>query len=246
MKTTLVLLHGFGEDSNIWNGFVPFLQKDFQVICPDYSLNDDLTSIDDYADFVNAELDRVGVSLCIMVGHSMGGYITLAFAEKYPEKMLGLGLFHSTTFDDSAETKANRLKTADFLQNYGTEAFIKSFTPNLFATEFAKEHPEIIQKHIDAYAQLPVSALVTATLAMRNRPSRQHILQEANYPILLIIGGQDSRIPMADLVAQSKMPKKPSIEIFYEVGHMGMLEEPFETLQALRNFLRFCSNKGLF
>ena len=91
MKKTVVLLHGFGEDSSVWSGFVPFLQKDFYIITPDYARLSNLKTIEEYADFVHKKIVEKGVEKCVMIGHSMGGYIALAFAEKYPEMLTGLG-----------------------------------------------------------------------------------------------------------------------------------------------------------
>eukprot|EP01136_Pigoraptor_vietnamica_P003503 Opistho-1_new@32825 len=113
MKKAVVLLHGFGEDATIWSGYVPFLQKDFYMIVPEYARLSNLKSIEDYADFVEKEVTSKGFEKCVIIGHSMGGYIALAFAEKYPEKVLGLGLFHSTAFADSDEKKAARDKNVE-------------------------------------------------------------------------------------------------------------------------------------
>lgn len=240
MKKAVVLLHGFGEDATIWSGYVPFLQKDFYMIVPEYARLSNLKSIEDYADFVEKEVTSKGFEKCVIIGHSMGGYIALAFAEKYPEKVLGLGLFHSTAFADSDEKKAARDKNVEFLKTHGAEAFIKVSTPNLYAEAFAKKYPEIIQKHIEATSTLPVEALIAGMTAMRDRPDRKHVLKSLRCPVMFIIGEKDKSVNPADAKAQIMVPKFFSSSILDEVGHMGMVEEPEDCLKFVGKFLLKC------
>lgn len=240
MKKAVVLLHGFGEDSTIWSGYVPFLQKDFFIITPEYARLSHLKTIEQYADFVNDIVVASGFEKCILIGHSMGGYIALAFAEKYPEKVLGLSLFHSTAFDDSDEKKVARTKNVEFLKVHGTEAFIKATTPNLYAEAFAKKYPEIIQKHILASSSLPVEALIAGMEAMRERPDRKHVLKSLRCPVMFIIGEKDKSVNPADAKAQIMIPKFFSSLILDEVAHMGMIEEPEDCLKFVGKFLLKC------
>src|SRR3979409_2265854 len=107
-----MLVHGFAEDHKIWELQVDYLKKDFLLIVPDLPgsgrsvFNPQLSTIDDYADVIKFILDEEGISACTIIGHSMGGYITLAFAKKYPDQLNAFGLFHSTTYADSEEKKA--------------------------------------------------------------------------------------------------------------------------------------------
>jgi pimeloyl-ACP methyl ester carboxylesterase len=240
MKKAVVLLHGFGEDSTIWSGYVPFLQKDFFIITPEYARLSHLKTIEQYADFVNELVVESGFEKCILIGHSMGGYIALAFAEKYPEKVLGLSLFHSTSFADSDEKKVARTKNVEFLKAHGTEAFIKATTPNLYAENFAKKYPEVIQKHILASSSLPVEALIAGMEAMRERPDRKHVLKSLRCPVMFIIGEKDKSVAPADAKAQIMIPKFFSTLILDEVAHMGMIEEPEDCLKFVGKFLLKC------
>ncbi|MEA5138352.1 alpha/beta fold hydrolase [Arcicella rigui] len=240
MKKAVVLLHGFGEDSTIWSGYVPFLQKDFFIITPEYARLSHLKTIEQYADFVNDIVVASGFEKCILIGHSMGGYIALAFAEKYAEKVLGLSLFHSTAFADSDEKKVARSKNVEFLKTHGTEAFIKATTPNLYAETFAKKYPEIIQKHILASSTLPVEALIAGMEAMRERPDRKHVLKSLRCPVMFIIGEKDKSVAPADAKAQIMIPKFFSSLILDEVAHMGMIEEPEDCLKFVGKFLLKC------
>ena len=237
MKKTVVLLHGFGEDSSVWSGFVPFLQKDFCILTPDYARLSNLKSVEEYADFVYEKIVKKGVEKCVMIGHSMGGYIALAFAEKYPEMLNGLGLFHSTSFADSEEKKAARTKNIDFIEKNGAEAFIKTSTPNLYAEAFQKHHPEIIEKHIEYASKLPKEALMAGMKAMRDRPDRRQILKSLRCSVMFIIGEMDKSVSPQDAKSQIMMPKYFSSSILNDVAHMGMVEEPEECLKFV---IKFC------
>ena len=237
MKKTVVLLHGFGEDSSVWSGFVPFLQKDFYILTPDYARLSNLKTIEEYADFVHEEITEKGIEKCVMIGHSMGGYIALAFAEKYPEMLTGLGLFHSTSFADSEEKKAARSKNIEFIDKYGAEAFIKTSTPNLYAEIFQKLHPEVIEKHIEYASTLPKEALMAGMKAMRDRPDRRQVLKSLRCSVMFIIGEMDKSVSPQDAKSQIMMPKYFSSSILNDVAHMGMLEEPEDCLKFV---IKFC------
>ena len=137
---TVVLIHGFGEDGEIWNEQVDHLKDHFRVIIPDipgsgkwavdsWQLTD---SIEGYAEIIKAILGEEKIKACTMIGHSMGGYITLAFAEKYPAALNAFGLVHSTAFADSEEKKLARLKSIEFIKANGAYEFLKTSIPGLF------------------------------------------------------------------------------------------------------------------
>src|ERR1044072_7106334 len=127
----VILVHGFAEDGSIWDGLADELGKEYAVIIPDLAGSGRSTgsmeqvSMDSMAEQINMILEKEKIASCIMIGHSMGGYITLAFAEKFPEKLKGLGLFHSTAFADSDEKKAARNKNVEFIKKNGSAKFIE-------------------------------------------------------------------------------------------------------------------------
>jgi 3-oxoadipate enol-lactonase len=137
---TLVLLHGFCEDSTVWQWVLPALQKQYAVVTVDLpgfgksSLTPDkeIETIEDIASRLAYTLTQLGIEKCTLVGHSMGGYVTLAFAERHPERLNGWGLFHSTAYEDSAEKKENRLKQVEFVTKNGTVPFVEVLVPSLW------------------------------------------------------------------------------------------------------------------
>jgi pimeloyl-ACP methyl ester carboxylesterase len=239
----VILLHGFAEDGEIWNSQVASLETKYQVIVPDLpgsgkSGRPPDVSMEAMADVVKALVDAQQLRQPIMIGHSMGGYVTLAFAERYPASLKAFGLFHSTAYADSEEKKAARRKNADFIQKNGSHEFLKQSTPGLFSDEFKKAHPEIIDELIDKYKSFDPLSLAAYQHAMMLRPDRTNVLSAFPGPVLFVIGKHDTAIPFADSLQQCHLPEFGFINIFEDSGHMGMLEDSEKSNAALHEFIQ--------
>ena len=244
----VVLIHGFGEDHSIWHNQVAFFKNQYQLIIPDLpgsgasELFNDM-SIEEMADIVKLIVDESVHSpgeKIVLVGHSMGGYIALAYAEKYSEDLAGLGLFHSTSYADTKEKIITRKKGIEFIETHGAFAFLKTTLPNLFSTVTKEHQPELIEALIEKSSHFSASALVAYYEAMIKRPDRRDILKNSKIPVMLIMSENDQAVPIADSLEQSSLPEKSYITILKDSGHMGMVEEPIETNQALKRFLEAC------
>ncbi len=240
----VVLLHGFAEDNTIWNSQVSFLKNYFQLIVPDLPgsggselLTDAEVGIVDYADCIYALLENESICNCMMIGHSMGGYITLALAEKYPAKLSGFGLVNSTAFEDSKEKKLMRQKGIQLMEDYGVFPFLKNTTPNLFSQKFKQEHAEVVNALAEDGKKFTTAALVQYYKAMMNRADRTEVLKTSGVPVLFIIGSEDVAAPLNDLLEQVHLPKVSHIHIIEGVGHMSMLEAPDELNKHLLQFV---------
>jgi len=243
--TPVLLLHGFAEDSAIWDEQVEYLKKSCQLIIPDLpgsgqsSPLSSPTTLEEVADFIKAILEAEGIAQCVLIGHSMGGYITLAFAEKYPDRLKALGLFHSIAFADSEEKKAGRQKSIEFIRKNGSPAYIRQSTPNLFSEDSRKEHPEWITSLTDRYAaSLSPDSLVYYQQAMISRPDRSQVLAQFTGPVLFIIGQQDNVIPLDTSLRQTHIPALSYIHLLENSGHMGMMENSAASNRILADFLR--------
>jgi len=177
-----------------------------------------------------------------MIGHSLGGYVGLAFAEKYPDKLKGLGMFHSTAFADSEEKKQNRDKTMSFIERNGVDLFAKSFVQPLFCKHRKETFAQEIAEAQEVVRQTPITTILKATAAMKARPDRTHVLKNADYPILYIIGEQDLAVPLEQSKAQCHIPKKSIVHILKNVGHMGMIEEKEKSVDIIAAFAKLCNN----
>lgn len=245
----VVLLHGFGEDSRIWDIQVSFLQAHCRLLVPDLpgsgrssllvrgTTASDTVTIDDYAEVIHALLQAENISSCIMLGHSMGGYITLAFAEKYPALLQAFGLVHSTAFADSEEKKVIRAKAVSTMEQYGAAAFLRNTIPNLFGKTFKENYPEKISRLIASSAAFTTEALQQYYIAMMNRPDRSKVLAGNPLPVLFVMGTEDVAAPMEDVLQQVHLPRISYIHVLPGCGHMGMWEAPEPLNQLLLAFI---------
>ncbi len=239
----VMLVHGFGEDGMIWQQQVAALQNEYCLIVPDLpgsgasELTDDM-SMEGMADVLKVILDNeIPGETAVMIGHSMGGYITLAFAEKYNDRLAGFGLFHSSAFADTEEKKAIRQKGIEFTRRNGAWEFFKTATPNLFAPVTKDERPELIDEQIGSLRNFSSLVVVKYYEAMMQRPDRTHVLEKTRLPVLFIMGKYDQAVPLADGLKQCHLPAKAYIHILKRSGHMGMLEEPGKSNEALKKYL---------
>jgi len=244
----VVLLHGFAEDGAIWNKQVEQLKSGYRLLIPDLpgsghssSLTDE-TSMEKMAEDILLLLDREDIQYCALIGHSMGGYIALAFAEKYPERLVGLGLFHSTAYADTEEKKTVRQKSIEFIRKNSSAAFIRQSIPNLFSADTRNSRPELIRDMIDRYSGFSPDALVYYYEAMIRRPDRTTVLEQLKNPVLFVIGAHDQAVPPLQALQQSHIPALSHIHVLTHSGHAGMLEEPDEANRILQSFLNFVTH----
>ena len=242
----VILLHGFGEDSAVWQQQVEFLKEHYYLILPDIpgSGNTPMipaADIETYAEIIREIATVEGqdqTGQLSLIGHSMGGYITLAFAEKYPELLSSFGLVHSSAFADNEEKIQARRKAIDFIKANGAHAFLKTSTPALFAKTFAEKYPEQIEALIESGKNFTEDSLVQYYEAMISRPDRKHVLQSFAKRILFIIGEHDTAIPLETSLQQCYLPAQSHVHILKQSGHMGMWEEPAKVNDILFGFLK--------
>ncbi|MFN4083599.1 MAG: alpha/beta fold hydrolase [Bacteroidia bacterium] len=196
-------------------------------------------SIDGMADEVFNVLNHLGIDNCVLAGHSMGGYITLSFAKKYPQKLKGIGLIHSTAVADTEERKAKRLQVIEFVKNYGSEQFLKTFIPGLFASKTSKQ---IVDDFVKISLTSSQEGIIDAAKAMMNREASINFLAETNLPVFFAIGALDELIPEKDLFKQSSTVSKSQICYLEKSAHMGFAEEPDKFNKDLLKFIDFCSH----
>ena len=266
----VLLIHGFAEDSRIWDGQVEFLKNDYKLIIPDLPgsgksemINSPLSfgeglgvrskenvGMEDYALCIKQILTEEKIGRCIMIGHSMGGYITLAFAGKFPGMLIAFGLFHSSAYADDDEKVNMRKKAIGFIESNGSEAFLKTSIPGLFMEQGNSKLPDaLLEKEkmpghknwpdilIERGKKFLSVALIQYYKAMIARPDRTKILKSTDLPVLFILGEHDKAVPFKMGLEQSHMAKQTHVHILRNSAHMGMLEEPDKTNQILANFL---------
>lgn len=239
----VMLVHGFGEDHRVWDFQAPQLEKRFMLILPDLpgsgasQLNDDV-SMENLAESLNAILEEEKLDSVVMLGHSMGGYVTLAFAEKYPDKLKAFGLVHSTAAADTDEKRETRKKGIQFIKVHGSHEFMKATSPNLFSSHTKQHNPGLVDVLINQYKDMDPAALIAYYEAMMQRPDRKEVLKNFTRPVLFLAGEEDSAIPLDQVMPQSHLPLLSYLHILHLSGHMGMWEEPNESGFVLEEYIK--------
>ncbi|MCC6543933.1 MAG: alpha/beta hydrolase [Nitrospirae bacterium] len=245
----LLLLHGFCESSEIWDYFRDNLSRRFRVITPDLlghgkssppavrnSSGEFINTMEMQAESAAAVLKSAGVERCTVVGHSMGGYTALAFAELFPEKVKGLCLFHSTAMADPEEKRRDRDKAIEAVKK-DKKAFLEGLIPKMYAPANVIKMKGQVGKTLSAAMVIPEDGLIAALAGMRDRKDRQHVLEGAAYPVLFIIGRDDLLIPPDKMLPLIMKPGHAEVLILSGVGHMGFYEERDKTLFAIEKFV---------
>lgn len=239
----IVLLHGFLENMNMWDYFFRKLSHDYRVITidlPGFGGSECLegaNSMEEMARVVNTVLQQLEVKSSLMIGHSMGGYVCLAYASMYQEKLKGFGLFHSHALADTTEAKANRDRAIKVVRS-DRGSFIFNFFPELFAPENVACYEKDIKKlHADAMKTTP-DAIIAALEGMKTRTDKLDVLMNTKVPVLFILGKKDSRIPFEKTMEQTSLPSQCEILALDDAGHMGHIEARVETLNAIKRFAR--------
>lgn len=238
----VMLVHGFGEDGTVWRNQIEFLKDKFKLIVPDLpgsgqsELIDDM-SMEGKAEVLHSIIHEEDINSCPVIGHSMGGYITLALASAYPNHINAFGLFHSSSFADTEEKKATRRKGIENIRQHGAIEFLNTMIPNLFGKPIKDEKPELIDEQIALSHNFLPKALVSYYQAMIQRPDRTDLLRKTTVPVLFIIGKYDAAVPPEDSLKQSHLPEKSYIHLLQYSGHMGMLEEAELCNKYLEKFL---------
>ena len=243
----LVFLHGFCEDSSLWQPVLPCFKatRTVRIDLPGFGGSDEplAPGMEGYADAVCAILNEMGIEYCILAGHSMGGYAALTFARNHPERLAGLALVHSHPYEDSPERKENRQRAIEMVLSGKKDLYVAQLFPGLFAPAFAREHPEVVQALIRLGRRQPAAGIVAALEGMVSRKDEQETLRTLPCPVLFLLGDQDSIIPPGWVLQVAHLPAIADIQLLAGVGHMGMFEAPVQTGTILSNFWQFCTSR---
>ncbi len=239
--TAIVLLHGFLENKTMWQDFIPELSLKNRIITIDLLGHGEteclgyVHSMEDNADVVHEVLSNLRIRKAVFVGHSMGGYVALAFAELFPESIKGLVLLNSTSRADSDERKANRDRAIVAVkQNYAS--FIRMSIANLFSEDNREKLIDEIEKVKTEALKTPLQGIVASLEGMKIRKDREVLLHLTPYPKLLILGEKD---PVLNLVETKEQIENTTVELAtFPDGHMSTIENKKELLKVLSLFFK--------
>lgn len=241
--TTVVLLHGFLENSSMWNTIAKKLAKRNRIICIDLLGHGKsecigyIHSMELMAEAVKAVLKHLRIRRSIFIGHSMGGYVALAFAEKFSKNVKGFCLMNSTTFEDDDERKKLRIKANKMIQNNFESMVRVSFT-NLFSEHSKIQFKEEMQQALQEALKTKLQGYIACQEGMRIRCNRVDILKNSNYKKLFVIGKKDPVLNYQKLLQEAE--KTNSESVLLEEGHMSHIENKEELINAIKYFIRSC------
>lgn len=236
----VVLIHGFCETHEIWNSFSNQLSENYRIICLDLpgfgksKLLPEGFSIADVATRVLKFLAALKIESCIVIGHSLGGYVTLEMAQQQPQFIKAFGLFHSTAYPDSEEKKISRNKVIEFVTKNGVALFTESFIPPLFYDQSNKQIPAVVK----LASATPLTTLISYVKAMRDRPDRTSVIRDFHNPILIIAGEKDTGISPDSLKKQADLAQNATLLTLGNVAHMGMFESEELALKRINEFIQ--------
>ena len=232
----LVLIHGYPLDHSIWDPLAPFLEHNFDLIIPDlrgFGASDAMQadhSIVDYASDIAGLLTHLGIRKAYIAGHSMGGYVALAFAREYEERVSGLAMVSSQMAADTPERKEGRIATAKQVLQTGAGPVAEAMAPKLSAQpqwqEFAR----------GLILRQPPAGIAAALYAMAGRPDSSEMLSAFPFPVVIVHGDADELIPVQKgREMKSALPAAHFVEL-PGAGHLLMMEKPEQVAQALKFF----------
>ncbi|UII28214.1 alpha/beta hydrolase [Fulvivirga maritima] len=239
----VVFIHGYCEAKEMWESFIEGLPETIRVLIPDLPgfgespLPEGDFTIDDIAELLIEWLDDLNIEECIVVGHSLGGYVALSMAKYHPDRLKGFCLFHSSAFPDDETKKETRNKTITFVEKNGVKVFAESFVPQLFYVSNRAACSADIDKTVALVSNTNSKALIQYAKAMRDRHDRTDVMREFEEPILIIAGENDGAVPAAKSKEMADISKSASLLLLEETGHKGMFEKSETTQKAIIEFV---------
>lgn len=240
--SVIVLLHGYLETSEIWQGFANELSKGFRVIAmdlPGHGLSDNFSkvhSMEFMASALKKLLDSTGIDRIFLVGHSMGGYVTLAFLDLFPEYLSGYCLFHSHPIADSPETVEKRINDISFVMAGKKDFLIPDSIKRMFANVNIEKLRSEIHRSNEIASKIPGPGITAVLSGMMARPSRLDVVEEGRVPFLWILGELDNYINCEVIQQKVKLPPNADVIILKNSGHMGFIEEEDLSVKYLTEF----------
>lgn len=241
--SAIVLLHGYLESSEIFNDFEKKLASGFRIISidlPGHGLSDiteETHSMESLATAINQLIKSLGIKKVFMIGHSLGGYVALAFLELYPDCLSGYSLFHSHPFADSAEALDKRTREIEIVNMGKKNLMYHDNVIKMFAESNLEKFSEALQRSKEIASRINGAGIIAVLKGMMIRPSRLSVMEEGRVPCLWILGKMDNYIPCEIIQSKVKLPSNAKVVILENSGHMGFIEEEDRSVKIVKEFV---------
>jgi len=243
----VVLIHGFPLSRRMWRPQLSALQEHFRVIAPDLRGHGESTvppgpySMDAMAGDIAALLDRLSVQRAVLVGLSMGGYVSLAFCRLWPQRVSALVLADTKAVPDTPEGKQARDSMISLVQEKGMEAIEEVMLPRLLAPATLRTKPDVAAEVSAMIRGTHPEGAIGALQGMRDRPDSTEVLRSLTCPVLCICGEEDVLSPPSAAQEMAALARSGRVEVVPSAGHLPNLENPNAFNSALLAFLSGCA-----
>lgn len=235
------LIHGFLEERNIWSDFIPKLQEEYLVICPDLFGHGEtpafgeLHTMEEMADAIAFIMEELEIESASLIGHSMGGYISMAFLEKYPNRVDRIMLLNSSPKEDSTERLKERDQVMKIVPKH-KQIFVKSAVNRLFAEESKDKFEDKLNQRIEAAMEMEENSIIAAVKGMKIRKDREQVLKNYAGTKWIVAGEKDDLIPIESIKDVARNTDSKIIEL--PGGHMSYIEQQEKVAKAIDQLLK--------
>lgn len=239
----VVLLHGYLESMYVWDDFTSLLTPSVRVITVDIpghgisEIKGEVHTMDMIADVLHEMINSLGIEKVTMVGHSMGGYVSLAFCARYPEQLEGLVLLSSSPNPDTDEKRENRRREIALVRAGKKDALARVAPETGFAPHNRKRLKSYIDDLVECVHITEDDGIVALLGGMIERVDQNDMLRKCSVPQLFIMGKHDAYIPVE--AAETIIANNPQAQVAWleNSGHMGFIEEPEACADVLLKFI---------
>ena len=239
---TVVLLHGYLESGLVWGALAESLGSRFRVVSidlPGHGQSDiiaEIHTMEALAQIVKKVLDYLKAGKVLMIGHSLGGYVTLAFLELFPEALAGYSLFHSQPFADSRESIERRNREIAVVKAGKKAIMYPGNIERMFSPHNLKKLPAELKRSNEIASLTPDEGIIAMLKGMIARPSRQALMEAGRVPLLWILGIHDQYIEYRKVIEGVRLPVNTVLVTLFDSGHLGFVEEPERSLSVISDF----------
>jgi pimeloyl-ACP methyl ester carboxylesterase len=239
----ILLIHGYLETQEVWDSFARRLSVKYRVISVDLpghggsDLMTEIHTMESISDILKDLIAYLGIEKVFITGHSLGGYIALAFADLFPEMLSGYCLFHSHPFADTPEALEKREREIALVRAGKKDLMYPENVAKMYATINLDKFQTGLQRSKEIASSIHGEAIIAVLRGMMARPSRLAVMASGRVPCLWILGAMDNYINCETAQAKVRLPANAELVILKNSGHMGFIEEEEESLRILTGFV---------